>query len=97
VADDNPRDYEAHAGDANLPIPDPTRLTTQLVDRAIAAFREVMETRLAAMDKAIILGAERVERRVAGSNISHSAPSLDCSSLDTWLSALRMDCSMFHA
>jgi hypothetical protein len=62
VADDNPRDYEAHAGDANLPIPDPTRLTTQLVDRAIAAFREVMETRLGAMDKAIILGAERVER-----------------------------------
>jgi hypothetical protein len=35
--------------------------------------------------------------RVAGSNISHLAPSLDFSSLDTWLSALHMDCSMFHA
>jgi hypothetical protein len=54
--------YAARAGDSNLPIPDPTRLTTQLVDRALAAFREVMETRLAAMDKATELVAEGLDK-----------------------------------
>jgi hypothetical protein len=54
--------YAAQRSDSNLPIPDPTRLTTQLVDRALAAFREVMETRLAAMDRATKLVADDIER-----------------------------------
>ena len=33
--------------------------------------------------------------RVAGSNTLHFAPRLDYSSLDTWLSALSTDCSVF--
>ncbi len=56
VAAENPRDYEARAGDTSLPIPGPARLTTQLADRAIGSFREVTETRLAATGKAIVLG-----------------------------------------
>lgn len=44
-----------------VPRPDPTTLTTQLVDRALAAFREVMETRLAALDEATRLAAEKVD------------------------------------
>jgi len=35
-----------------VPRPDPTVLTTQLVDRALGAYREVVETRLEAMDQA---------------------------------------------
>jgi D-ribose pyranose/furanose isomerase RbsD len=54
--------YAAQRSDSNLPIPDPTRLTTQLVDRALAAFREVVETRLREMDKATALVAENVEK-----------------------------------
>lgn len=56
------RDYERRATDTNLPVPDPTRLTTQLVDRTISAFREVYDVRLAEMDKAIVLAATRVNR-----------------------------------
>lgn len=44
----------------NLPVPDPTVLTTQLVDRALAAYREVVETRLGAMDKAVNLLASDI-------------------------------------
>jgi hypothetical protein len=57
--------YNRQSTDSNLPIPDPTRLTTQLVDRALAAFREVVETRLGAMDRATKLIADNVDR-VAG-------------------------------
>lgn len=55
-------EYQRQIGDSNLPIPDPTRLTTQLVDRALAAFREVVETRLAAMDKATALVASELDK-----------------------------------
>lgn len=73
------REYEARPGDDNLPTPDPTRLTTQLVDRALAAFREVMEVRLAAMDKAIVLAADRIERIPASAEASrqHMRAELD--------------------
>jgi hypothetical protein len=56
------RDYERRVTDANLPVPDPTRLTTQLVDRTISAFREVYDVRLAEMDKAIVLAAAQVNK-----------------------------------
>jgi hypothetical protein len=45
-----------------VPRPDPTRLTTQLVDRAIFAFREVFEVRLTEMDKAIVLAADNISK-----------------------------------
>lgn len=44
----------------NLPVPDPTVLTTQLVDRALAAYREVVEVRLNAMDAATHLLANEL-------------------------------------
>jgi hypothetical protein len=40
---------------------DPTLLTTQLVDRAVSAFREVMETRLTGMDRATELVAQALQ------------------------------------
>lgn len=49
--------YDRLPGDSNLPVPDPTRLTTQLVDRALASYREVAETRLDGMDRATQLVA----------------------------------------
>jgi hypothetical protein len=36
-----------------VPRPDPTVLTTQLVDRSLAAYREVVDERLASMDRAV--------------------------------------------
>jgi hypothetical protein len=44
----------------NLPVPDPTVLTTQLVDRALAAYREVVEVRLDGMDEATHLLANEL-------------------------------------
>lgn len=41
----------------DLPVPDPTVLTTQAVDRAIGSYREVMEARLGGMDRATELVA----------------------------------------
>lgn len=35
--------------------------------------------------------------RVAGPKTLHFAPVMDCSMLDTWLSALYTDCSVVHA
>lgn len=58
---DRANGYEAQPGDESTPRPDPTRLTTQLVDRALSAFREVMEVRLKAMDTAIVLAAQRID------------------------------------
>jgi hypothetical protein len=56
-------------GTSNLPIPDPTVLTTQAVDRSLervhellSGFREVIETRLVAMDRAIKLAADDVDQ-----------------------------------
>jgi uncharacterized protein Yka (UPF0111/DUF47 family) len=54
-----------HPGNGRRPDPadptDPTERTTQLVDRAVDAFREVMETRLAGMDRATELVAAELK------------------------------------
>jgi hypothetical protein len=47
---------------SNIPIPDPTLLTTQLVKEALASFREVMEARLNGMDTATQLMTQDVLR-----------------------------------
>src|SRR5450755_246176 len=47
----------AHSGNGR----DPTERTTQLVDRAVDGFREVMETRLAGMDTATGLVAQALQ------------------------------------
>jgi hypothetical protein len=57
VGDETDRD--ASQSDS-VPRPDPTRLTTQLVDRALAAYREVVEVRLNAMDEATHLLANEL-------------------------------------
>lgn len=59
-------EYARRPEDRNLPVPDPTRLTTQLVDRALAAYREVVETRLRAMDHATELLAVELTKITAG-------------------------------
>ena len=54
-------DYTRRTGDS-VPSPDPTRLTTQLVDRALAAYREVMDTQLEARQRATELVADNLEK-----------------------------------
>lgn len=56
------RDDERRSTDSNLPIPDPTRLTTQLVDRTISGFREIYDARLTEMGKAIALAANQASK-----------------------------------
>ena len=46
----------------NIPIPDPTVLTTQQLGREILALREIIESRLDGMDKAINLLSEAASR-----------------------------------
>jgi len=41
--------------------------------------------------------AQEKASRVAGPKTLHFAPVMDCSMLDTWLSALYTDCSVVHA
>lgn len=42
----------------NIPIPDPSTLTTEQLRRELASLREILETRLAGMDRATDLQAE---------------------------------------
>ena len=69
----------------SVPSPDPTLLTTEALRRSIQSLTDMMEVRLAALDKATELAAARVERipaEVARErealrvDISHSAVSL---------------------
>jgi hypothetical protein len=60
---------EHQPNDSNLPTPDPTRMTTQLVDRALTAFRVVMETRLNAIDRATELLGREMEREAASAEV----------------------------
>lgn len=53
----------------NLPVPDPTVLTTQLVDRALGGYRQVVETRLAGMDRATELVARELEQQASDVDI----------------------------
>lgn len=46
-----------------VPIPDPTTLTTEQLRRELAALREILETRLDAMDKAVNLLHEITNRQ----------------------------------
>lgn len=62
---DDRRATDAH----NLPVPDPTKLTQEAVDRAIASYREVVneqlknrDTRLDGMDRATDLLATELEK-----------------------------------
>lgn len=48
--------------DSNIPLPDPSVLTTQQMHREINALRDTFETRLAGMDKATALLGENVSR-----------------------------------
>ena len=57
----NPNGDLPEQGDA-VPNPDPTRLTTQLVDRAISSFREVVDTQLDARQRATDLVADNLEK-----------------------------------
>ena len=50
-----------YAGDRR-PIPDPTLLTTQQLQTAIAALREIILTRLEGMDKALVLLQSRADK-----------------------------------
>jgi len=53
---DTPKEIgKLYSGSAVTPVPDPTVLTTAALSTAITALREVIETRLGAMDKAIEL------------------------------------------
>jgi hypothetical protein len=83
---DKLREYEENLIESNLPVPDPTRLTTQLVDRTILAFREVFEVRLAEMDKAIVLAARQVKRIPADAAIRSNQLRAD---IDRQMLALR--------
>lgn len=47
---------------SNIPVPDPSALTTEQLRRELASLRDTIETRLAAMDKATILLNENVTR-----------------------------------
>jgi hypothetical protein len=80
------REYGAHFADDIVPKPDPTRLTTQLVDRTISAFREVFEVRLAEMDKAIVLAADSIGKLPADATTKCDKLRLD---LEGQMQALR--------
>src|ERR1700728_3625678 len=69
-----------------VPRPDPTRLTTELVDRAISAFREVFEVRIAEMDKAIVLAADSIGKLPGDATIKCDRLRID---LDGQMQALR--------
>jgi hypothetical protein len=56
------RDYERRPGDGNIPVPDPSTLTTQLVDRTVASFREVFDFRFEEVNRAIMVVAGQVNR-----------------------------------
>jgi len=53
---------QLHRGGGSRPIPDPTLLTTQQVQREIASLKEIIFTRLDANDKAVQLLHEDVTR-----------------------------------
>jgi hypothetical protein len=51
-----------HSGSGSTPIPDPTALTTEALKREISALKELVETRLDAMDKAMELFSGNITR-----------------------------------
>jgi hypothetical protein len=57
-----PQSGKMHEGDGSTPVPDPTLLTTAALTREIAALKELVATRLDAMDKAMTLFNENITR-----------------------------------
>jgi hypothetical protein len=51
-----------HQGSGSVPIPDPTERTTEALLREIAALKELVTTRLDAMDKAMSIFSENLTR-----------------------------------
>jgi hypothetical protein len=47
---------------SNIPVPDPSTLTTKQIRHELKALRDLLETRLIAMDKASVVLAENVNR-----------------------------------
>jgi hypothetical protein len=80
------REYEGHVTQSNLPVPDPTKLTTQLVDRTMSGLREVFDVRLAEMDKAVMLAAKQVREIPADAAAKQSQLQAD---IDRQMLALR--------
>jgi hypothetical protein len=52
------------SGSGNKPVPDPTTLTNELVAKAVAALREVVEVRLDAIDDRAKVSEENVRRHI---------------------------------
>lgn len=59
-----------------LRVPDPTPLTTQALFREIAALKELFETRLAAMDKGILLLQAFADKQPTTSTVAQSVEAL---------------------
>lgn len=61
------------------PTQDPTALTTQLVDRALAAYREVVEARLDGIDRATLLVAADLVKisQTAAQHVEHLRDDID--------------------
>lgn len=59
---DTDNDQEQFRSHGSVPVPDPTVLTTQLVDRALNAFKAVVDVRINAMDKATGLLSAGIEQ-----------------------------------
>ncbi|HEY5867080.1 MAG TPA: hypothetical protein VI542_16280 [Candidatus Tectomicrobia bacterium] len=57
-----PSEAELPYGQDRLPIPDPTRLTSQALDKAILALKDVIYTRLEGMDRALALFQTRTDQ-----------------------------------
>jgi hypothetical protein len=51
-----------HSGSGSTPVPDPTLLTTEALKREISALKELVTTRLDAMDKAMSIFSENLQR-----------------------------------
>lgn len=51
-----------HVGIGSTPIPDPTQLTVQMMAREMGALKEIIFTRLDAMDRAIVLFNDGITR-----------------------------------
>jgi hypothetical protein len=69
-----------------VPVPDPTLLTQQAVDRAISGFREYVDTRLAAMGRATELNAVKVEQMDARAELERGKAAAD---VERQMAALR--------
>jgi hypothetical protein len=72
-----------------VPVPDPTILTQQAVDRAVGHFREYVDTRLSGMEKATALNATKVEQNADRAEAERSKAAAD---VERQMAALREYC-----